>query len=286
LKTRLLTAFSVLAKQGINVTVDNPFVGENLQDQTTTDTSYNSTANFAGAGGFIGYFNVDDVYGDNVNNVSASLNQSLAEYARKTAAASGNITSQKTLEKLFQIQHDMIFKHKAVISEVIVLPPSSGSSILEYWGLMPFSRGSIHIQSANASGPAVINPNYFMLDWDIKQQIGTAKMARGIANAAPFADLLTGETLPGLAEVPANSTDSEWAAWLKSTYRSNYHYISTAAMMSQELGGVVDSDHLVYGTANVRVVDASVLPFQVSGHLTSTLYALAERAAERIQQRN
>jgi choline dehydrogenase-like flavoprotein len=71
---------------------------------------------------------------------------------------------------------------------------------------------------------------------------------------------------------------------LKSTYRSNYHYISTAAMMSQELGGVVDSDHLVYGTANVRVVDASVLPFQVSGHLTSTLYALAERAAERIQQ--
>jgi choline dehydrogenase-like flavoprotein len=55
-------------------------------------------------------------------------------------------------------------------------------------------------------------------------------------------------------------------------------------MMSEELGGVVDSDHLVYGTANVRVVDASVLPFQVSGHLTSTLYALAERAAERIQQ--
>jgi hypothetical protein len=26
------------------------------------------------------------------------------------------------------------------------------------------------------------------------------------------------------------------------------------------------------------------LPFQVSGHLTSTLYALAERAAEKIQQ--
>jgi choline dehydrogenase len=50
-------------------------------------------------------------------------------------------------------------------------------------------------------------------------------------------------------------------------------------MMSKDLGGVVDPELRVYGTANVRVVDASVLPLQTSGHLTSTLYALAERAA-------
>lgn len=56
-------------------------------------------------------------------------------------------------------------------------------------------------------------------------------------------------------------------------------------MMSQELGGVVDDGHLVYGTGNVRVVDASVIPFQVSGHLTSTLYALAERASDIIKAR-
>lgn len=280
----MLTASSILEKNGINVTVDNAFVGENLQDQTTTDTTYNATTDFAGAGGFIGYYNVDDVWGDIAANISASVNQSLAEYARKTAEASGDILSVETLEKLFRIQHELIFKDKAVISEVIVNAPSSGSAILEYWGLMPFSRGNIHVQSANASAPAAINPNYFMLDWDMMQQIGTAKMSRAVTNAAPFKNLLTGETLPGLAEVSANASDSEWAAWLKKTYRSNFHYISTAAMMSEELGGVVDSDHLVYGTANVRVVDASVLPFQVSGHLTSTLYALAERAAERIQQ--
>lgn len=274
---------SILEKNGINVTVNNPFVGENLQDQTTTDTSYNSTEVFAGAGGFIGYYNVDDVYGDMAANVSTSIKQSLADYARKTSEASGNVVSAETLEKLFQIQHEMIFKHKAVISEVIVNAPNSGSSIIEYWGLMPLSRGNIHVRSANASAPASINPNYFMLDWDMKQQIGTAKMARAVANTAPYKNLIGAETLPGLKEVPANASDSEWAEWLKATYRSNYHFISTAAMMSEELGGVVDSDHLVYGTANVRVVDASVLPFQVSGHLTSTLYALAERAAERIK---
>ncbi|KAI6872128.1 GMC oxidoreductase [Hortaea werneckii] len=273
----------ILEKNGINVTVNNPFVGENLQDQTTTDTSYNATTEFEGAGGFIGYFNVEDVYGNKTSNLSASIKQSIPEYARKIAQSSGNVLSAQTLERLFSIQHDIIFKEKAVILEVIVNAPSSGNSLLEYWGLMPFSRGNIHIQSANASAPAAINPNYFMLEWDMMQQVGTAKMARAVANTSPFKDLLTGETLPGLVAVPANASDNEWAAWLKTTYRSNFHYVSTAAMMSEDLGGVVDSDHLVYGTANVRVVDASVLPFQVSGHLTSTLYALAERAAERIK---
>ena len=54
-------------------------------------------------------------------------------------------------------------------------------------------------------------------------------------------------------------------------------------MMDRSLGGVVSQDLLVYGTSNVRVVDASVLPFQIDGHLTSTLYAIAERASDIIK---
>jgi choline dehydrogenase-like flavoprotein len=55
-------------------------------------------------------------------------------------------------------------------------------------------------------------------------------------------------------------------------------------MMSKELGGVVDDRLRVYGTMNVRVVDASVMPFQVSGHLTSTLYAISEKGADIIKE--
>lgn len=53
--------------------------------------------------------------------------------------------------------------------------------------------------------------------------------------------------------------------------------------MPKAIGGVVDVGLKVYGTRNVRVVDASVLSFQVCGHLTSTLYAVAERAANLIK---
>lgn len=62
------------------------------------------------------------------------------------------------------------------------------------------------------------------------------------------------------------------------------HSIGTASMMSRALGGVVDPELRVYGTANVRVVDASILPLQISGHLTATLYAVAERASDIIKR--
>jgi choline dehydrogenase-like flavoprotein len=36
----------------------------------------------------------------------------------------------------------------------------------------------------------------------------------------------------------------------------------------------------VYDTANVRVVDASIMLIQLSSHLSSTLYGVAEKAAQ------
>ncbi len=53
-------------------------------------------------------------------------------------------------------------------------------------------------------------------------------------------------------------------------------------MLPKELGGVVDPTLKVYGTSNVRVVDASIIPHQMSGHPTATIYALSERAAQLI----
>lgn len=55
-------------------------------------------------------------------------------------------------------------------------------------------------------------------------------------------------------------------------------------MMPRSMGGVVSDRLMIHGTSNVRVVDASVLPFQMCGHLTSTLYAIAERAADFIKE--
>ena len=50
-------------------------------------------------------------------------------------------------------------------------------------------------------------------------------------------------------------------------------------MLPRKNGGVVDSELKVYGTRNLRVVDASVIPVLVSAHPQTGIYGIAERAA-------
>jgi choline dehydrogenase len=60
-----------------------------------------------------------------------------------------------------------------------------------------------------------------------------------------------------------------------------YHAIGTAAMGPND-EDVVDARLRVRGVADLRVVDASVLPIMVSGNLNGPVAALAWRAADYI----
>lgn len=55
-------------------------------------------------------------------------------------------------------------------------------------------------------------------------------------------------------------------------------------MLPEEQGGVVDANLRVYGLANVRVADASVIPIALSTHLMSSTYGVAEQASDIIRQ--
>jgi len=50
-------------------------------------------------------------------------------------------------------------------------------------------------------------------------------------------------------------------------------------MARQDLRGVVDSSLKVYGTTNLRVVDASIIPMHVAAHTQSTTYAIGEKVS-------
>lgn len=54
-------------------------------------------------------------------------------------------------------------------------------------------------------------------------------------------------------------------------------------MLPREQGGVVDANLRVYGLANVRVADASVVPIALSTHLMSSTYGVAEQAGSIIR---
>lgn len=283
----------ILAAAGIKSVVDLPTVGENLQDQTNNGLKFGIANNFTETdkNAYVAYPTAEQVFGkDKVQAVAAKVKAALPAYAAQVASANGNVTKAADLEKLFNMQYDLIFDEAQPnpIAEVL-LYQQGGVWDSEYWGLLPFSRGSLHVTAANTSTTSAtgarINPNYFMLDWDVTQQVGAARFIRRMYGTAPFRDVVGPEAAPSLRTVPADDDADEQAMgdWLKQNYRSNFHPVGTAAMMPRALGGVVDARLKVYGTANVRVVDASVLPFQVCGHLVSTLYAVSERASDLIK---
>jgi choline dehydrogenase-like flavoprotein len=59
--------------------------------------------------------------------------------------------------------------------------------------------------------------------------------------------------------------------------------LSIPALTPWLVVGVVNAQLKVYDTTNLRVVDASAMPTQISAHLMSTLYGIAEKAADLIK---
>ncbi|KAJ6005745.1 hypothetical protein N7451_003689 [Penicillium sp. IBT 35674x] len=271
----------ILSKYDIETKINLPTVGENLQDQMNNGLAYDSKINYTKSADYVAYPSAEQLF-TNATAVGAQLFRKLPAYAAQVASANGNVTRAADIERFFKIQWDLIFKSGIPVAEIL-LEPSGYTYDTEYWGSVPFSRGNIHISSADPTAPATIDPKYFMLDFDLHAQVQAARLIREIFKTEPFADMAGEETSPGLSTVAANSDDEGWSSFLKSNFRSNFHPITTAGMMPKEIGGVVDTSLKVYGTSNVRVVDASIIPFQVCGHLQSTIYAVAERAADIIK---
>lgn len=156
--------------------------------------------------------------------------------------------------------------------------------ILQY----PFSRGSIHIQppaiDSNPRRPHLaIDPQYFggrngHLDLEIALQ--AHRFAEKISSTQPLASIIQTQVQPSLAE----TTDDDLRSWLKRVATTDWHPVGTCAMAGDAgpAGGVVDERLRVYGVKGLRVVDASVIPLQISAHLQATVYAIAEKAAAMI----
>ncbi|KFY90108.1 hypothetical protein V498_06167, partial [Pseudogymnoascus sp. VKM F-4517 (FW-2822)] len=152
-------------------------------------------------------------------------------------------------------------------------------SLLSY----PFSRGSVHLKSDDPKGSPMIDSGILCHPVDIELQARHSIWMEKIAETEPMASLLkTGgarlHTAERLTDVPKSKELS------KELVMSMFHLSGTCAMLPREDGGVVDSQLMVYGTSNVRVVDASLFPLEPRGNTQATVFAVAEKAADIIKQ--
>lgn len=268
-----------LESAGVNVLVDLP-AGQNLIDQTTSTTSFQFTGGAAGGGQSILFPRFQDIAGGDSSRLSGLLQANLDKWAQEAvdAGASG---SKEGLKKVMTLQRDWILNDGAAVGEAFDW--TGGDSVnYDTWFLLPFGRGFVRISSNDPySNAFMVDPRFFTNEFDRLATAATLRYTRTYSRTQPLAGIITNEWKPG-----SNTGDSleDWLNFARNDYRSNWHPIGTCAMQPRADGGVVDANHRVYGTQGLRVLDASVLPFQVSSHLMTVLYGLAERAAEVIKK--
>ncbi|EAW11610.1 GMC family oxidoreductase [Aspergillus clavatus NRRL 1] len=270
-----------LTQLGIEPRIHLPGVGENLQDQPNAPLLYTGTLNVSGTAPYATFATASQLFGKDLPSIAASTLSAIPAWAENLSSNSG--LGKPALTRILQTQHSLIFERNVTAAEI--LTSASGTTLLSaFWLLLPFSRGSVHLASArpeDADKP-LIDPAFFQNDFDMQMQTTIGRLAQGFWASEPVKHLHP----KSLQQLGANLTDKEWGAFIKKIFNPNDHPLGSAAMMARELGGVVGPDLKVYGTRNVRVVDASIIPLQISGHLTATLYAVAERAAEIILDRD
>ncbi|KAJ5652794.1 glucose-methanol-choline (gmc) oxidoreductase [Penicillium longicatenatum] len=140
----------------------------------------------------------------------------------------------------------------------------------------PFSRGSTHISSSDYNARPTIDPQFLTNDIDIEVLAHHVQKLHSLANSPALKPFLEPSAVPrDLEEIKELLRNA--------TALTTHHTCSTASMLPQEAGGVVSEELRVYGTKNVRVVDASVFPLIPHANPMATVYAVAERAAEVIR---
>jgi choline dehydrogenase len=140
------------------------------------------------------------------------------------------------------------------------------------------TAGTVRLRSGDAFDRPEINFHYLHegngspAD-DVDAIVTGIKFGRRVADA--IGGLIVEEETPGRHlytddQLERHIADNAWG----------HHACGTCAMKPEDQGGVVDSKFRVHGVDNLRVVDASIFPRIPGYFIVTSIYMVAEKAAE------
>ncbi|KAI0898601.1 putative GMC oxidoreductase [Annulohypoxylon nitens] len=300
----------LLERHGIPVHVDLPSVGENLQDHLMTGLSYEVVD---------GVVTGDPLMRQEPE--ALALAQKLYVEHKAGPFTIGGMQSHaymptpnvtELLDKFPRAQDTKGLEYYEIVRSILEAPNSSSMAWLMFLAQTnfhegaksfvgtqllpenfaslgcvqshPFSRGATHISSGDIDAEPNIDPRYFSHPADLEimarhlQALDT--QLRPSPQLAPFFKPDGKRNHPDAFHV----RDLDGAKkYILDTATTAYHGCGSAAMLPREKRGVVDSKLVVYGTENVRIVDASIFPLIPRGNPMSSVYAVAEKAADIIK---
>jgi choline dehydrogenase len=257
---------ALLKSHGIDVVLDSPGVGSDLQDhlqvRIVTRCSQRITLN--------------DIVASPVRSAIAGVQWAALRKGPLTIAAGTSGAFFKTSPRLASPDIQIHFIPFSTDKMGEKLHPFSGFSA-SVCQLRPESRGTLRIKSADPSQPPEIRINYLATETDRRAFIDGLKILRGILAAPALKPYSVEEVYPGSKVV----SDDDLLEFCRKTGSTVYHPTSTCRMGNDPLA-VVDQRLRVRGIEGLRVVDASVMPDLMSGNTNAPTIMIAEKASDMI----
>jgi len=258
----------LLKQHGIDVVLDAPGVGHDLQDhlqvRIVTRCSQRITLN--------------DIVNHPLRRVAAGARYAAFRKGPLTIAAGTSGAFFKTDPRLAtpDIQIHFIPFSTDKMGEQLHTFSGFSASVCQ---LRPESRGSLRIRSADPAAPPEIRINYLATEADRRANIDGLRILRKILAAPALKPYVVDEVYPGAKLV----SDEDLLAFCRQTGSTVYHPTSTCRMGHDALA-VVDERLRVRGIEGLRVVDASIMPDLVSGNTNAPVIMIAEKASDLILQ--
>jgi choline dehydrogenase-like flavoprotein len=253
-----------LAGHGIQVRVDSPGVGQNLQDHNSVVVSMSTS-------GAHGYFGEDKGL------------RMLKNGLRYMAFRDGPVSSNGAETMAFvNLEHPEADPDLQIYGVGVMWPDPDGGQLSHGITLManlvkPRSRGSVKLRSANPEDDALIDPNWLSDPSDQARLLHALKYLRRIAATAPLSKVIHEECQPGAAI----QSDEQLLSYMRRTTESNYHPCGTCRMgRADDPMAVLSADLRVKGVEGVRVFDASMMPSVISANTNATVMAVADRGVD------
>ncbi len=160
--------------------------------------------------------------------------------------------------------------------------PTGGAIVLASSVVAPDSRGTVTLRSRDPYDAPLIDNNFLATERDRRRLVEAVRLGRKIARHPRFAKVLELEILPG----DGVGDDAALEEFVASNLAIYGHPVATAPMGGNgDPRAVVDADGAVHGLANLRVIDASIIPTVTTAATNLTTIMVAEHIAARVYGR-
>lgn len=259
-----------LRDMGIEVKVDQPDVGQHLQDHLQCRMVLQTKE-------------------------PITQNDALRNWTGKLGIGLNYIFRRRGLMTFAAGQVGMMFKSKEELDrpdgqvlQFSFSSPKTGEPTHPFSGftmtvsqMRPESRGWIALKSPEMTSPPAIHANYLSTPLDRQFYLDGIRFMRKVLAHEPLAGSLSAEYWPGAGVV----SDEAVMDYVRGMAGSIFHPCGTVRMGNAK-SAPVEPSLCFKGLEGLRVVDASIIPSIPSGNINAICIALAEKGADMILKSN